>query len=264
MADPSLRTSSFFTSQRMKSLLRLVLSAMSSTRLTVGSLACLMLLVAYGTLYQALHGLFEAHQRIFDAWVLMLGGFIPFPGVRSVILILCVNLSAVALTRIKRSKSSIGLLCIHGGIALMLIAAAGGGMMRSESVLTIGKGETTAQSADETGRTLTLPFRCTLLDFSIKFHPGTTSPADYQSRLHIEGPAIDRDVVISMNRPFRYHDYTLYQSSYRDDEAVPVSELAVVKNPLRALPPVASIIIAAGLLLHFGIKLACLARERHG
>jgi hypothetical protein len=248
----------------MKNLSRILLSAISSAYLTVGLLACLMLLVGYGTLYQALHGLFDAHQRIFDAWIVMLGGWIPFPGVRTVILILCVNLIAVALTRVGRLRNNLGLIGVHGGIAIMLIAAAGGGMMRTESVLTLGKGETGSLSADENGRTLALPFRCTLIDFSIKFHPGTTSPADYLSRVHLEGPSINRDVVISMNRPFRFRDYTLYQSSYRDAEAVPVSELAVVKNPLRGLPPVASIIIAAGLLLHFGIKLSGSTRDRNG
>jgi hypothetical protein len=247
---------------RLRNPARSLLSALSSPTLTVGVLALLMILVAYGTLFQVGHGLFEAHQRIFDAWIFFPGGCLPFPGVRSTVLILCVNLVAAGLARFRRSVRNIGLLCTHLGIAVMLIGAAAGGMVRSESVLTIGKGETASLGTTDTGY-VALPFRCTLLDFSIRYHPGTTAPADYLSRLHVAGPGIDRDVVVGMNRPFRFRDYTVYQSSFREDEEDTVSELAVVKNPLRNLPPFAAIIIAAGIILHFGIKLTAGSRVNH-
>ncbi len=249
-----------FHRQSFKSTL---LAVITSPALTVGVLVSLLLLVAYGTIFQATHGLFEAHRRIFDAWIFFFAGCIPFPGVRTIILLLCIHLLATGLSRFRRSPRTIGLLCLHLGIGAMLVAAAASGMVRSESVLAIGKGETSSSSVSEDGRDRELPLQCTLLDFSINCHPGTMSPADFASRLHVKGPGIDREVVISLNRPFRYRDYTLYQSSYREDEDVPVSELAVVKNPLRPLPPLAAIIIAAGLILHFGIKCALVFGKPH-
>ena len=249
---------------RRQSFLRASLATIASPALTVGVLVSLLLLVAYGTIFQATHGILEAHRRIFDAWILFFAGCIPFPGVRSIILLLCIHLLATGLARFKRSRRNIGLFFLHLGIGVMLVGAAASGMIRSESIITLSKGETSSSSTDENGRDQKLPFQCTLLDFSIHYHPGTTTPADFASRLHVKGPGIDRDALISMNRPFRFRDYTVYQSSYREDDVAPLSELAIVKNPLRPLPPFAAIIIAVGLILHFCIKLALFSRKIHG
>jgi hypothetical protein len=246
-----------------RNFLRTLTAAITSPALTVAALVYLMLLVAYGTLYQASNGLFEAHHRIFDAWFFMAAGRLPLPGVRLVLLLLCIHLIASGATRFTRPAQGIGLLLIHLGIGIMLIAAAISGMVRSESLLTIAKGETSSTAAMDNGEEMRLPFHCTLLDFSIKYHPGTGTAADFKSRLHVAGPGIDRDVTIAMNRPFRFRDYTLYQSSYREDDDATISELAVVKNPLRPLPPLAAAIIALGLLVHFGIKTLPVVRKRH-
>ena len=81
--------------------------------------------------------------------------------------------------------------------------------------------------------------------------------------MHVQGDDIDRDVVISMNKPFRYRDYTFYQLSYQLQGAQRISALAVVKNPVRIAPYIASIMIALGLALHFFIKMIITIRGCH-
>jgi len=97
-----------------------------------------------------------------------------------------------------------------------------------------------------------LPFLLKLKDFRMKTHPGTEIASSYQSLVEVSNDNLSREVLISMNKPLRYKDYTLYQASYSIDAAGrQYSTLAVVRNKGRVLPYVASLLTFAGLLLHF-------------
>ena len=41
------------------------------------------------------------------------------------------------------------------------------------------------------------------------FHPGTSLAKNFRSRIRVTGKGIDREAVVSMNRPFRYGPYAL-------------------------------------------------------
>lgn len=222
--------------------------------MTSGLLLLLALLIVHGTLYQAVHGMYDARRHIFDAWIVLLGGSVPFPGVKLVLALLAANLVAAGIMRIGVAIRNCGMLLIHGGIALLLLGALGSSFFRTESLLSLGKGEFSATSVTDDGRMLDMPFMLTLNDFRISYFPGSDAPRDYESMLHVRGRGIDRDIVISMNRPFRYHDFTFYQASYLPNDTGMVSILSVVKNPFKAVPPIAGIIIALGLALHFLLK----------
>jgi hypothetical protein len=62
-----------------------------------------------------------------------------------------------------------------------------------------------------------------------------------------------------MNEPLRHEGYTFYQSSWGPQGSSPDARLfsvfAVVNNPSDRVPLIACIIIALGLLYHFGLKL---------
>ena len=60
--------------------------------LTCICLAFLIVLVFLGTLYQVDHGLHAAKHRYFDSYFVLIGGFLPFPGTQSVMLVLLVSL----------------------------------------------------------------------------------------------------------------------------------------------------------------------------
>jgi N-acetylglutamate synthase-like GNAT family acetyltransferase len=241
---------------------------LASPALTVALLLVLASQIVYGTLFQAGHGVYEAQREIFNSWFFLIGGAVPFPGVTLVVACLFINLVAAAAGRARRTWKAIGLLFIHAGIAVLFVNAAFGSFLRQETMLALREGESSnlalLDDMQNVPEQLTLPVTMHLNEFVIKRHPGSSAIMDFESRVHAQGEGIDRDVVISMNRPFRYRDYTFYQSSYRADNGQKLSILAVVKDPARIVPYIASIFIAAGLLVHFLFAFAAWPGRRHG
>ena len=83
-------------------------------------------------------------------------------------------------------------------------------------------------------------------------HPGTEIASRYQSLVEIQNEGLSREVLIYMNHPLRYKDYTFYQASYAiDQQGREYSTFAVVKNSGRLLPYIASGVVFLGLLTHF-------------
>ena len=101
-----------------------------------------------------------------------------------------------------------------------------------------------------------LPIEIGLLDFRIKKYPGSEIVKSYESTVEIKHEDLKRELVISMNKPLRYKDYTFFQSSYQITPAgVEYSVFAVVKNSGRLLPYISSIVVFLGLLIHFILML---------
>lgn len=102
---------------------------------------------------------------------------------------------------------------------------------------------------------IALPMRITLSRFEAQWHPGTDKAKSFKTRLRLFGKHLDREVSIEMNRPFRYESFTFYQMGYSGEKGNYSSTLAIVKNPLRYMPYVSSLIIVIGLFLHFIVKM---------
>lgn len=102
-----------------------------------------------------------------------------------------------------------------------------------------------------------LPLAMTLLDFKVKMYPNSQIPKSYSSRVNIKGEGgVEREVVISMNKPLRFADYTFFQSSYYiAPNGTEYTILAVVKNAGRLLPYISSITIFTGMMIHFLVML---------
>ncbi len=97
-----------------------------------------------------------------------------------------------------------------------------------------------------------MPFLLTLKDFKMEVHPNTQVAKSYESLVQVKNGDMERDVLISMNHPLRYKNFTFYQASYAIDAlGREMSTLAVVKNFGRVLPYVASLITFLGLVTHF-------------
>ncbi len=106
-------------------------------------------------------------------------------------------------------------------------------------------------------RTWPLPFKVRLDKFNRELYPGTQIPKSFMSEVtRIEGDT-QQPVRISMNEPMRYGGYTFYQASYGPANAGPgdrlYSTLAVVRNPAEQVPLYASLVMLAGLLVHFAV-----------
>ena len=68
-----------------------VTKAILHPAITLAGLLMLLMLVFFGTLYQADHGLYEA-QRIFFSYVIWVAGAVPFPGSSTVLWVLSIQL----------------------------------------------------------------------------------------------------------------------------------------------------------------------------
>ncbi len=99
---------------------------------------------------------------------------------------------------------------------------------------------------------LPLPVSVKLLDFEKKFHPNSSLPRSFSSRVEVDAGGGAREVTISMNRPYRHGAFTLFQSSYMENPHGPeVSVFAVSENHARLLPYAATLIMFAGMVVHY-------------
>lgn len=97
-----------------------------------------------------------------------------------------------------------------------------------------------------------LPFTIILNDFQRELHPGTNKAKSYKSIVTINHEGVAREAMIWMNHPYRYKNYTLFQSSFSiDNMGREYSTFAVVKNSGRYFPYVSSFIVFFGLCIHF-------------
>lgn len=99
------------------------------------------------------------------------------------------------------------------------------------------------------------PFTMHLIDFRHDKFIGTEVPRNFSSEIRLIDPRHneDRPVLIYMNHPLRYDGATFFQQSYKPDESGTV--LQVVRNPGWLLPYISCALVAAGLLLHFGVMM---------
>lgn len=111
-------------------------------------------------------------------------------------------------------------------------------------------------------------FSIHLISASREDYPGTKTPRHFESKINVsEGDIIEnREVIISMNRPFRYKGYTFYQHKLERTFDVPwgkpVSTLAVVKNPAASWPYISCLLIAMGMIIHFFQKLLAFLQRK--
>ncbi len=335
----------------------------ASLKVTVVCLVILTVLVVWGTVYQAEHGLYQAQQKFFHSWVFWIGGFIPFPGTVLVMFVLFFNLVAVLFFRIGLRLAKIGNIITHLGILILLVGGFLTFYFSQESSLMLKEGESSNMSSsrrqwelalweagpgdrdiyavDTAGfhpgetirfhdlglelqikeyyancrvsgrqsleekplsgeleqnvaggvfivnpasplnqpmllygqadaptpvtvgdrnfffsirrKTIPIPLYISLQDFQVKYYPNSTIPKSFESRVTIRAEqAMEREVVISMNKPLRFKNYAFFQSSYYiAPDGTEYTILAVVKNVGRLLPYYSSITIFMGMLIHF-------------
>jgi cytochrome c biogenesis protein ResB len=102
-----------------------------------------------------------------------------------------------------------------------------------------------------------LGFDVKLNRFEIVNYPGTRRPRSFESSVTVSDPVTGRteDRLISMNNPFSYGGYTLYQSSYRMGQGPAISYLSVGRDP--GLPVVFAGYFStiAGMILVLGLRM---------
>lgn len=107
---------------------------------------------------------------------------------------------------------------------------------------------------------VTRNFTMHLNKFEHKVFPGTNTPKDFHSYIHLNDPETGEDrpnVEIFMNAPLYYRGETFYQSSWTTDFTGKANGtvLQVVRNPGWLLPYISCGVVGIGLLIHFGLTL---------
>lgn len=353
--------------------IRILIKTAASIKLTVFCLLLISILVVCGTFYQVDFGVYAAQKRFFDSWLFFISGIVPFPGVKSIIAVLTLNLIASGVFRFSFRLERTGILLMHVGTAILIAGTGFSSFLIKESVISLYEGDMSAVSMDyneweiaffkkekgnlkrecfynfnslKQGQKISfssngisglidrlysncsaygtsphiidslqpkvkennregnipglilsvtqngtegirnakivlyggtgapahcvigndtllaslqpchfkLPIQLKLIDFSKEDHPGTKTAKSFKSRIHVTGLKLDREVVISMNRPFRYKAFTFYQTGYSMESGRESTTLSVVENPVRFVPYITGLIIMLGLFFHFIYK----------
>ena len=141
----------------------------------------------------------------------------------------------------------------------------------SDGIYSLFLGQRIPQTISVNGKELTialrrkrtyLPFSLKLNDFKKVLHPGTEIAKSYSSDVILIDGDISRPVLIQMNEPLRYLNYTFYQSSFNEGPNVDTSILSVVKNYGRLFPYISSLTISLGILIHMILKFPVLFRRK--
>ena len=108
-----------------------------------------------------------------------------------------------------------------------------------------------------------LPYSLHLVKFRFDRYAGTNTPLNYSSdvRLVDSAEGENRALRISMNEPLRHRGDTFYQSSF-DETTERSTVLQVVHNSAWTMPYLACILVALGLLFHFGLHLNGFLKRR--
>ncbi len=364
-----------------------ILLFLSSMQISVVGLLLLFILTFWGTVAQVENGLYASQERYFSSFYFLAMGFLPFPGAQLVLWILFVNLFCAFFNRVVYALENTGLIIVHCGLVLFLVAAFVTLHSAQESRLTLQEGASSnvslaysdweiaiwqnnlknrtvsavdvkdlkeasrakfeqpavafvvktyyknaqAFSAPFAGikekylnssnfnvlqavsvekepekntpgmilqllnapdqplvllygedeqpikiiinskeyfislrfKRYPLPITVKLVEFMMDKHPGTDVARSYKSKIQIQHDGVSREIVISMNEPLRFKEYTFYQSSYQiDTMGRKFSTLAVVKNSGRLLPYIATFVTFFGLALHFLLAAFNFQRER--
>jgi len=98
-----------------------------------------------------------------------------------------------------------------------------------------------------------LPATITLIDFRREMYQGSGIAKSYSSQVTVDsGDGSERNVLISMNKPLRLHDFTFYQSSFASAPGGrEISTFSVVQNYGRLMPYIATGATVVGMIIYF-------------
>jgi len=132
----------------MTNLVRRIYDVLSGFGLTCIVLILLLGLTWQGTLAQVQLGLHEAQKNYFDSyiWWQQIGPLsLPMPGANLLLWVLFVNLVCGGIVRMRRHRSTIGILIVHLGIVLMLAAGFVKFHLGDEGYIRFYEGQTKAE-----------------------------------------------------------------------------------------------------------------------
>ncbi|MDR3250413.1 MAG: cytochrome c biogenesis protein CcsA [Tannerella sp.] len=110
----------------------------------------------------------------------------------------------------QRLRKNLPALLLHCAFGLILVGAI-------TTFITSKRGQIHLRENSPAESDMELPFAVTLDKFEIEYYKGTTTPADYISRLSVFDGDRTFEAVVSMNNVFNYRSFRFYQASFDSD-----------------------------------------------
>lgn len=117
-----------------------VVQISSSAKVTLVCLFLMVIMVIWGTLFEAAHGLLAARDKFFQSWVFWTN-HIPFPGIKLLSFALLWNLGFSFFRVLSHPLKNSGLILIHLGVAILLCGAFFSSKFSKEFYLPLHEGE---------------------------------------------------------------------------------------------------------------------------
>ena len=222
---------------------------LASLKLNVALLVFVLLVLAGGTIVEALYGTQVARAIYFAPWFL------------GALALLGINLLCSLLERWPWDRFRIGFVLTHGSMVLILLGSLATYLFKVEGQLALWEGEESnvfvdAGTPGEIDRH-TLPFAIRLEAFEIDYHPGTRRPAMFRSRVQVIDPLLGepQPAIIEMNRELSYGGYKFFQTSYQQTENREMSVLTASRDPGQPLVFVGYVLLILGMTTVFATRI---------
>jgi len=218
---------------------------LASLKLNVALLVFVLLVLAGGTIVEAIYGTQIARSIYFAPWFL---GALALFGI---------NLLCSLWVRWPWGRFRIGFVLTHGSMVLILLGSLATYLLKVEGQLALWEGQESnvfvdAGTPGEVDRH-TLPFSVRLDAFEIDYHPGTRRPAMFRSRVQVIDPLMGepQPAVIEMNRELSYGGYKFFQSSYQQTDGREMSVLTVSRDFGQPVVFVGYVLLILGMITVF-------------
>lgn len=180
---------------------------MNWKKLSFGGLWVLVFVLAAATFVEKSFGTDFVVRYVYHSWwFVLLWGWVAFSGCAALL----------------RRQFRGALIALHASLLLILLGALLTFLTARRGVVHLRLGVPADSFQEETlhGKvTARLPFTMRLEQFSVRYHPGSEMPADYETSFMIQEEQTSSPVsgTVSMNRIFSYRGIRFYQTSYDVD-----------------------------------------------
>jgi len=218
------------------------LRILSSLKLAVALLILLLISLAIGTIVETRTSTETAGVLVYYSWW--------FIGLQ-VLLVVNIAMSMAAL--FPWTKRRIGFVITHASLLIIMLGAALTYFFKIEGRLFIWEGESASViiQRDAQGNVVSsreLPFTVKLDNFVLETYQGTNRPSGYVSYVQVTDNGNSFPAKIWMNNELKYRGYSMFQSSYRQDNGREATELAVSKDPGQRIVFVGYMTLLIGLV----------------
>jgi len=218
---------------------------LASLKMAVGLLIVILIALAAGTIVESRAGAEAAGKLVYYSWWLI-----------ALQALLVVNVAMSLASLFPWTKGRIGYVITHASLVIIMLGAAVTYFFKTEGALFLWEGESGSEIVryDSQGYNVIssheLPFTVKLDDFVMDTYPGTQRPSGYASYVQVTDKHSGRNfsAKISMNNELKYRGYSLFQSSYQQDDGNEATVLSVSKDPGKNIVFVGYITLITGMV----------------